>query len=400
MKYSVRICVGLALVWAAVPTVSWASKTSDGVTLLKQPTTFPIVISAPGSYRLKTNLTVPNANTTAILVQADNVTIDLNGFAILGPTVCSGGPPVTGCTPFGTGKGIDSGTHKNTTVVNGTVQGMGNTGVKLSPPARVQGVTALSNGADGIDAAGGTVTGCEADSNGYDGINAGMVVNSIAKGNNNDGIDASTVTGCEADQNGGNGVGDAVTVTSSTTSSNAGRGIGCSFCSAVAVVANSAASGNSQAGISAITVSSSTARNNGGAGINATMVSNSEAYGNGGTGIANAQLVSSCESDSNTGGDGIDSVTVVNSTTHNNSGRGIMATLVTSSEADHNSSDGIAAETMIGNDANNNTRDGLWGGDFSHAGYEDNVVNGNGFSPGAGGATSLGESLCNGVACP
>src|SRR6266436_5075236 len=52
---------------------------------------FPVTISLSGSYRLSGNFTVPNANTTAILITAHNVTIDLNGFSILGPTVCTGG---------------------------------------------------------------------------------------------------------------------------------------------------------------------------------------------------------------------------------------------------------------------------------------------------------------------
>jgi hypothetical protein len=51
---------------------------------------FPIIITKPGSYILKHNL-VPPANTTAINIQASNVSLDLNGFAIIGtpssPTV-------------------------------------------------------------------------------------------------------------------------------------------------------------------------------------------------------------------------------------------------------------------------------------------------------------------------
>src|SRR5437660_11740367 len=61
---------------------------------------FPVTISAAGSYRLSGNLTVNDANTTAIQITADNVAIDLNGFSIIGPTVCSGSP-VTACSPAG-----------------------------------------------------------------------------------------------------------------------------------------------------------------------------------------------------------------------------------------------------------------------------------------------------------
>src|SRR6266571_8801026 len=59
---------------------------------------FPVIISVAGSYKLSGNLTVPDANTTAILITADNVTIDLNGFSIVGPSVCVG-TPVTSCSP-------------------------------------------------------------------------------------------------------------------------------------------------------------------------------------------------------------------------------------------------------------------------------------------------------------
>ena len=39
---------------------------------------FPVTISKAGSYRLSGNLTVPNKDTTAILIVADDVTLDLN----------------------------------------------------------------------------------------------------------------------------------------------------------------------------------------------------------------------------------------------------------------------------------------------------------------------------------
>jgi hypothetical protein len=50
-------------------------------------TVFPIKITNPGSYILKSNLTPP-LNTNAIVVKANRTTIDLNGFSIGGsPTV-------------------------------------------------------------------------------------------------------------------------------------------------------------------------------------------------------------------------------------------------------------------------------------------------------------------------
>ena len=76
---------------------------TDGVVLINQAVVlngnvtpesapgFPVTISVPGSYRLSSNLTVPDADTKAISVEADDVTIDLNGFSIIGPIVCTEG---------------------------------------------------------------------------------------------------------------------------------------------------------------------------------------------------------------------------------------------------------------------------------------------------------------------
>src|SRR3954463_6674651 len=56
---------------------------------------FPVTISKPGSYRLAGNLTVPGADTSAIVITADAVTLDLNGFSIAGPLLCIAGPAAT-----------------------------------------------------------------------------------------------------------------------------------------------------------------------------------------------------------------------------------------------------------------------------------------------------------------
>jgi hypothetical protein len=65
---------------------------------------FPVTISQPGSYRLSGNLTVPDSNTTAIQITADFVTLDLNGFSIIGPNVCTVNP--TACSAPGSGTGV------------------------------------------------------------------------------------------------------------------------------------------------------------------------------------------------------------------------------------------------------------------------------------------------------
>jgi len=175
---------------------------------------FPVTITQSGSYRLSGNLTVPDANTTAIDVTADNVTIDLNGFSIIGPTVCVGVPvsfPVTSCSPTGDGDGVRS-AKRNTTVVNGSVLGMGGIGIHLvNHGGYVEKVHADSNGKSGIAVVSGTVSGNTVNFNGDDGIDAlvfATVIGNTAIGNRKSGIltNNSTVTGNTLSSNGAAGI--------------------------------------------------------------------------------------------------------------------------------------------------------------------------------------------------
>lgn len=122
----------------------------DGVFLITQNLVnasggFPYTISQPGSYRLASNLTVPDANTTAILVVTDNVTVDLNGFSIMGPVVCTGTPAT--CSPAnGVGSGVEASGARNVTVMNGTVRGMSRSGVAVGDNGTVRSIRVVSHG--------------------------------------------------------------------------------------------------------------------------------------------------------------------------------------------------------------------------------------------------------------
>jgi hypothetical protein len=133
---------------------------------------FPIVICQSGSYRLSSNLTMPNANTDGIDITADNVTVDLNGFSILGPTVCSGSP-LTCIRNNGTpsGNGISS-SNANIVVMNGQIKGMGLNGISLAgTKSRVQNIQATSNVNHGIFVGDSSVVSlCTVNSNGGTGI--------------------------------------------------------------------------------------------------------------------------------------------------------------------------------------------------------------------------------------
>jgi parallel beta-helix repeat protein len=94
---------------------------------------YPYKITASGSYRLTSKLKPP-ASTDGIDVSASNVTIDLNGFAIIGPGSSA-------ITPVG----ISAGGANEVTVENGTVTGFG-IGVELGNFGIVKNVHADVNG--------------------------------------------------------------------------------------------------------------------------------------------------------------------------------------------------------------------------------------------------------------
>jgi len=101
---------------------------SDGVVLINQAKVntsggFPFKITHSGSYKLSGNLVVP-ANTDAIDLLVDDVTIDLNGFTIQGPIVCDNGTGAN-CAPAASGfpAGISAPARIGVTVRNGHIRG-------------------------------------------------------------------------------------------------------------------------------------------------------------------------------------------------------------------------------------------------------------------------------------
>ena len=174
--------------WVLTVALTLTVQAADGVIEINQAIVeanggFPYVISEPGSYILTGNLTVPDENTTAIEVQADHVTLDLNGFAIIGPVQCTAENGSVSCSPEGTGIGVWGQFPTAATVVrNGSVRGMGRFGVRISS-GLVEGVRALENRVAGISAGTGIVRDCLAESNGSFGIeifSSGAVEHSVA----------------------------------------------------------------------------------------------------------------------------------------------------------------------------------------------------------------------------
>ena len=130
---------------AGVVTIDRDNAAAGGVTNGDAPG-FPVTLSEPGSYRLESNLTVLDASTTAIEITADDVTVDLNGFVVSGPNVC----PSPGVCDFSFGgTGIVS-TADHSTILGGTVRGMGGAAIALGKYARVERVDVRHNGSIGI----------------------------------------------------------------------------------------------------------------------------------------------------------------------------------------------------------------------------------------------------------
>jgi hypothetical protein len=105
------------VLFVAAVLVSVIAFAVDGTVLINQSTVtaaggFPYKITQPGSYKLSGNLTVP-LDLDGIDVLADGVSIDLNGFAIVGPGVF---PTLS--------VGIKADDRRHIRITNGTITGM------------------------------------------------------------------------------------------------------------------------------------------------------------------------------------------------------------------------------------------------------------------------------------
>lgn len=137
---------------------------------------FPVTINAPGSYRLTGNLLDSPPGFPAIRILTDHVTLDLNGFSIIGD-------------PTGTDDGIEI-TGSDVEIRNGSISSFGGRGV-FAPLfysfIRVIGVSVMDNAGSGLELQGdgNIVDGCTARNNQL-GIRVGtgsLVTNSVIRGN-------------------------------------------------------------------------------------------------------------------------------------------------------------------------------------------------------------------------
>lgn len=261
-------CVGMA---SLVALASASARAAPGVIEINQTCAtrtgcfegdtagFPVTLSdsAGRSFRLSSDLTLPNENTPGIQIWAPDVSLDLGGFSIRGVVTCSGGvPPV--CTPAsGSGSGIVV-FRDRALVRNGSITGMGADGVYLEARGAIVRELRVSGNADG----------------GVDGFQgAECVVRDVL-------ATANAAFGIR--------LGPSCSAVGNTTSLNGGPGI---FGDPFGLISENVATGNSGIGIAAAdgsTVRDNLVVGNVSHGISASIgsnVSGNTAYSNGGDGL-------------------------------------------------------------------------------------------------------------------
>jgi parallel beta-helix repeat protein len=245
-------------------------------------------ISSEGSYYLSGNLSIASGN--AITVNASNVTIDLQGFELIGAGGGNIGIIING--------GISNVTIRNGTIRNfpsGGINGIGN------PTVRVEKVRALNNGSVGINVdVNGAVIDCVAEANASTGIlgadnclihNCQSISNT---GTNSHGISVGNdaqISGCVARGNSGNGfnLGGGSTLSDCTAANNMTNGIsasnGCKIINCIGDTNGTGASGNGITVADRNTISGCTFNSNQIEGIKAgndCIIINNQASQNGG----------------------------------------------------------------------------------------------------------------------
>ncbi len=159
------------------------------------------VISQPGSYYLTANVTGV-AGKHGIKIDADNVSLDLRGFALQGVSGANHGIFVNCChhnirisdgnVSDWPGIGVDAGLGTNVIIDNIVAFGNGNQGIKVDHGSSVENCTAHSNGFRGIEVTYScTLSHCIAYQNGFDGFafrDACAFINCVAQNNSGGGF--------------------------------------------------------------------------------------------------------------------------------------------------------------------------------------------------------------------
>ena len=124
---------------------------------------FPVTLDSPGTYVLTGTLTTPVANVDGIDITSADVTLDLNGFSLIGPGVAA-------FAFFG----IDGNGNVRIAVKNGNVVGFGWRGISLAFECLIDHVVSMNHDDAGINCnSQSIIQNSVANNNGAWGINAG-----------------------------------------------------------------------------------------------------------------------------------------------------------------------------------------------------------------------------------
>ena len=162
---------------------------------------FPVTISQRGAYKLTSDLIVP-IGASGIVVTASDVNIDLNGYAIYGPTgqsrYCQG-QGINLLCPTDAFNGIEAAAGvTDVQVRNGEINGFGTSALRLNERSTVDHVRSVFSGYYAmIVGADSSITSSVARRNGFGGIFSygGIVADTIVDGNRYYGIVMATSTG-------------------------------------------------------------------------------------------------------------------------------------------------------------------------------------------------------------
>ena len=171
---------------------------------------FPVSVGS-GSYCLTGNLDLTflgpgvaeNTHAIEVIGNPSYVELDLNGFSIVGPTVCT-----ASCAPTGIGSAVYSvSPEQYVHLHSGTIAGMGGYGAQLQR-GNVEDVSFLNNGGNGLFHVYGMIKHCLALANGGVGIETivGAVSESSSFVNLGDGIRARMVDSSISENNYGDGI--------------------------------------------------------------------------------------------------------------------------------------------------------------------------------------------------
>lgn len=171
---------------------------------------FPVTLSQPGSYRLTSNLVLTDPQVDAIQITANHVTLDLNGFVILGPVTCAGAGVQLACAPgSASGVGVRAPAAQFSAVRNGAIRGFG-AGVLLASFARVEDLSVADTRLAAITAGPSSRVARNTVSGGWIGISAvGTIRDNVVFGSRSHGIashGAALATGNTVSHAGGYGL--------------------------------------------------------------------------------------------------------------------------------------------------------------------------------------------------